>query len=73
MQDPYYNYWHDFFIKQYDWWREVFQRTRNPEAKKRANEMRACLYKKYLIELPLVTEEPQPAQVQQEAGQLLLF
>lgn len=69
LMDRYDDYWKSFYVKQYEWWKEVFVKTKNPEAAKRANEFKDLLYKKFLMILETVTAAI-PAS---DNGQYLLF
>ena len=57
-KDKFYDdYFQSFYIKQFNYWHEVFQRTQNKDAERRMNELKELVYKKWFIILE--TEETQ--------------
>lgn len=51
MGDRYDDYFKSFYIKQYDYWKEVYKKTKNKAALERAQELKEFIYRKWLIEL----------------------
>lgn len=55
MKDRFDDYWKDFFIKQFETWKTIYEETKNPEAGKRKDEYKDILYKRWFI---VMNDEP---------------
>jgi len=51
MFGRYESYFQTFYVKQFEWWKEVYSKTGNKEAKRRKNEIKSLLYKNWLVEI----------------------
>lgn len=55
MKDRFDDFWKDFFIKDFMYWKNVYEKTKNPEAEKRKNEDKDILYRRWFI---VMSDEP---------------